>query len=392
MKKTSYLSLSLICLLIIISKGVIAQTYITAFKDGTAFVVKEENIDASSGKHIITEIPQATFGTLWFWTYGNPILSTLGYEREVSESTQAKSIPEILKANLNQPARITLADDRNFDGVTTQVEDNLIIFKTNSGTWLTLTPNQIKTAEIKVAPSVEFQKTEVKKVIELAFGQSSSNETLGMMYLQNGISWVPNYTIELGEDNIARLALRANLMNDGNDIENAYMNLAVGIPNFAYCYLESPLTSRQDMLSFISSLNQYSNAGGVDGYLSLNNRRADITAQSMSNVMLPGEMGIDFSPTAVEGSEAEDLFFYKIDGVNLPKGSRGFYEVLATESEYQDIYEVSLGGNTAYSYYSSEFTFSENINQVWHSIRLKNESELPWTTGTVLLTKNINGL
>lgn len=373
-----------------------AQTHISAFKNGTAFVVKNTKVDASKGHIILETLPQATFGTLWFFANGNTINDVNSYTGEVNKKVEVNSVETILKANVGKAAKITVDDDKIYEGMIHKVEGKLVVFKTNAGTWLSLKPSDIDFVELKSAPNMEYERKETKRVVKINVEKKNKTQDLAMMYLQKGISWVPNYSLELMDNNKARLVLRANVLNDSEDIEDANIDFVVGIPNFAYSYLQSPLVSKQSMANFISILNTNSNIPrGRTTYGNLSNRAdLNITSQSLGNAVVieDGLTDFEFTPMQLDGEQAEDLFFYKAKNISLKKGGRGLYDVLVTDSEYEDIYEVNLHAGPVKKYYAKTFSSTGVVNKVWHSIRLRNESKLPWTTGTVMLTKKLNNV
>lgn len=367
-----------------------AQTQnIAVFKNGMAFFSKSQSLKTENGKIVLQNIPQATFGTLWFYTPDNKIKSISSFTKEIQTKKEVETMLDFLKAGKGKAARLTLWNDKVVDGVVETAEDKLITFKTNTGRWMSLAPSSVRLLELLQKPSSTYQEKEDRRIVELELQQNKASQELDMMYLQKGISWVPSYVIELLDDKKARLTLRAALLNDVEDLKDATINFVVGVPNFAYSYLNSPLTSNDKVAGFINTLNNNSNQYPAQ------RRRADITVQSMSNVMLESSNEeLDFQN--LQGQSAEDLFFYNAKNITLQKGGRAFYDVLQEEQEYEHIYEVLLKENTSrFSYYdnigSTEYS-EQSLNSVWHSIRLKNTSKLPWTTGTVLVTQKIDGV
>jgi hypothetical protein len=228
--------------------------------------------------------------------------------------------------------------------------------------------------------------------LKLEFAKKSTSQALQMMYLAKGISWVPSYHIEMVSENQAKIILRATLMNDLEDLESANMNLVVGVPNFAYTYLQSPLISTEGVLAFLNQLNRYSNQ--YSGSYNRPMGRADITAQSFSNIMVNNEVeNTEDVPTLeTEGKQAEDFFFYQLKNITLKKQGRIFQDILQHSTMYEHLYEVNIKANNTSSYTYQNENATENNNLVNHAILIKNDSKLPWTTGTVLLTKAVDGV
>jgi hypothetical protein len=377
-------------LVIVCSGAVLAQNqHISAFKNGTAFFVKKLKVSPTNGVYTLKEVPQATFGTLWFYAPNNQIQGIQSTTEKIGEKKEIKNLYGTLQGNMGKKLLITLLNDKSYEGIVESLSETLLSFRTTQGKWLQMDYTQVKMIELLEAPAKEFTDFEQKRILQLNFAKNTPSQELEMMYLQKGISWVPSYAIELLSDTKASMLLSATLLNDVEDLENATLNFVVGVPNFAYDYLQSPLTSTQDLLSFINTLNRYSNQFGT-GSLS----RADITRQSMSNVASNDfETEEALAPVEMEGTEAEDLFFYNAQNVSLKKGGRALLDVLQTDIDYQHIYEVNIPTNTENSYaYTREFAEESRISNVWHSIRLKNDSRLPWTTGTVMVTKKIGNI
>lgn len=367
-----------------------AQTSTLAvFKNGTTFFVKKLKVDASTGTWRMKEIPKATFGTLWYTAQGNSIKSIGSFQEEITEKQDVESIFGTLKANIGKRAIISISTsvgnaEKTLDGTIEEVKNTLLLFKTNNQ-WLNIEPSNIKSVMLFEKPATMYDSKVSKRIIQLEFAKPNKEQSLEMMYLQKGITWVPSYAIDLLNDTKAKITLRATLLNDVEDLKNANLNFVVGVPNFAYSYLESPLTSNESVATFINTLNSNSNYYPT-------NRRSDITSQSLSNAMVQynddDEEEINFK--GMDGQDAEDLFFYNLPNVTLPKGGRAFYDILQAEVDYQHIYEIEIKGNTENSNYSKDYTQEEASNEVFHSIRLKNDTKMPWTTGTALITKPIN--
>lgn len=367
-----------------------AQTQIvSAFKNGTGFFIKKITVNAQNGSYLLTQIPEATFGTLWFDAPGNAFKSITAEMGDIKETQTAKTLEDLIRANQGKKASLRLSgENENHTGIIEKIEDDLLIFKTDKGQWLSTSIRSVQSAQLLEKPNTNLEKTTSKRVIALNFESKNTNQALEMMYLQKGISWVPSYLIDINTENKAKLTLRAALLNDAEDLKNASVNFVVGIPNFAYSYLTSPLSSTEGVMRFINTLNGQSNQ------TSSSLGRADITAQSMSNMMIAnGDTGDDTPIIPLEGQQVGDLYFYTAKNVHLPQGGRGLYDVLEADLDFEHIYEVTLAANSTYSSgYGDAYTFEYSKNLVIHSIRFKNTSKYPFTTGTAMVTETKDGI
>lgn len=363
-----------------------AQQRVAIFKNNTAFFIQEKQVDASTKKTRLSEnLPNATFGTLWFYAPNNRITLLQGSTQAIEQELPSGNIKELLIGNVGKSVSLVLDDDTQVQGNIITCNEALLVIKTIQGQWLSLIPQQVKRAAFATNPSLSYSQKTSKRVLDFEFARANNRQNIQMMYLQKGITWLPNYHIALQKEGKAQITLRANLLNDAEDLKNAEVNFVVGIPNFAYEYLPSPLTQSTQVADFVNTLNRRSNNP-------VSMARGDITRQQLSNVAVPSNYAFnETTQEAVEfeglsGKTAEDLFFYQAKDVSIAKGGRAFVDVMQVEVDFEHIYEVALSTNQQQSSYYRQLN-QENINQVWHSIRLHNNSKLPWTTGTALITK-----
>lgn len=366
-----------------------AQTEVAVFKNGTAFLVKKSEINAENANYILKNLPQATFGTLWFAAENNQIKQISTFTDAVKSNVPIETMVGMLMANLNKKG-VFVFGDATIEGTLESIVGTMAVVKTNSGKYYTNELTACKSIEFAEKPTTQIEKKEEKKILQLEFTKKNASQSLQMMYLAKGISWVPSYHIEMMTEAQARVTLSAMLMNDLEDLENANMNLVVGVPNFAYTYLQSPLISNEGVITFLNQLNNNSN----QYYRNQSNSRADIRAQSFSNVMVNDEItdSEEIPALETEGKQAEDLFFYQLKNITLKKNGRAMQDILQHNTSFEHLYEVTINANNTNSYASQNETSIENVNLVKHAILIKNDSKLPWTTGTILLTKSIDGV
>ncbi|OJJ15333.1 hypothetical protein BKI52_38610 [marine bacterium AO1-C] len=387
--KTNYLIISLLAFGLALAgqHPIQAQQNVAVFKNGSAFFVNKMKVDASKGFFLLEKVPAATFGTLWLTAENNTIKGTRSYMEEVAKKMKVTNKKGMVKALIGKSATFTLTNNKTYQGTIQRIDGSMIVFKTG-GKWMTFTTDNIKMMELGQAPATQFVQKEKQRVLRIDFAQARANQTFELMYLQKGISWVPNYSVNLLNDKKAEITLKANLMNDVEDLKDANINFVVGVPNFAYDYLQSPVASTQRVGDFISRLNR-------TGGRFRSSTRADITAQQLSN-----NFSVNTTPVSggglqnLKGQSAEDLFFYNTSKITLKKGDRAFYQIFKAKVNYEHVYEVSFSTNSdrRSSYSKSYSEGPQTVGQVWHSIRLENKTPYPWTTGTALITKPIDGI
>jgi len=66
-----------------------------------------------------------------------------------------------------------------------------------------------------------------------------------MAYLRKGITWIPEYTLKVLDEETAELALRGTLVNEAEDLVHADVNFVVGVPHFVHTDYLAPVAVGQ---------------------------------------------------------------------------------------------------------------------------------------------------
>jgi len=364
---------------------------VSIFKNGSAFFIKNGEVKTKDGSYVMTDnLPRALFGTFWIHSSNDELKHITSYSDIVTTKTEsiARNFVELLQANKGKKMKIHIGKDEVYEGVTEEVivkdakgeeksefNQYVIVFKTGSE-WLSFVPSEIRRIQFLEKPNqvIERETAQSKNVLSVDFTTKKSKQPIDMMYLQNGLNWVPTYLIELTSETRAQLSLRAEVSNNAEDIENADVNFVVGIPNFRYA----------NKLSFL-----------VDFLGMVYPNQPQYTQTFSNNLAAPGmayttdmaeESGVPMGG-GVTGDADEDLFFYNVKNINLKKGGRGQYPVFNKEISIAHIYESNITQNTASTnFYQKEYLFTpDNQNPVFHSIKINNSLDFPWTTGTAMV-------
>src|SRR5262249_25245633 len=79
-----------------------------------------------------------------------------------------------------------------------------------------------------------------------AGGQGGAGKTdIGMAYLRDGITWIPEYSLRILDDNTAELTLRGTLVNEAEDLVHCDVNFVVGVPHFVHTAFIEPIAVGQ---------------------------------------------------------------------------------------------------------------------------------------------------
>lgn len=367
---------------------------VSIFKNGTAFFIKSGKIKTDNSAYRMTEnIPPALFGTYWIISPSGELdfLSSYIDTLAISKKILANSLVEMLNANLGKKVRLDLGKDQIITGTVEALEEDvqepgnastrqIVSFRTDDGKWMTLRNSEIRRIEFAEKPNQRYEQKakKIKAVLQVDFTTEKENQDLDMMYLSRGLNWTPTYLIELIEEEKARLTLRAEVINNVEDLEHADVNFVVGVPNFSYAGKLSPL------VDFPSAGLVYNQTASFPTNFSNTFQTQSISYSIQEDQAFAAPSNAD----GLQGSAEEDLYFYTMEDVNLKKGGRGQYPIFTADINIAHIYECNLPQNNANkNSYQENYLFSPDLNKVFHSIKVVNDTKYPFTTGPALVVK-----
>jgi hypothetical protein len=194
--------------------------------------------------------------------------------------------------------------------------------------------------------------------------------------------------VDITEPNKAKLAAKAEVMDEVCDLDDVDVKLVTGFPNLQFADVASPIAMKENLAQFIQSLIRgQSERGSALGVMS-NAVMAQRMAYDSSG--MAGEAPVMPAYGAAEiGKTAEDLFLYPLDKVRLGKGSVGYFPLFTETVPYRHIYrwEIPDYAKPEGDYYQPNPQQKEPQQEVWHCIRLENGMKLPWTTAPAEIVK-----
>ena len=365
---------------------------VSVFKNGTAFVIRSGQVTPQDGSYRIKSeyLPPALFGTVWLTSPDKNLGAVSTFVDTTEKEIMASDYFTSAKENIGKKASFLLKgskeQDESVSGTIRDARDQMIAIESAEG-WILLPASDIKRIQYQEKPDLTFTRKDAERLMQIDFTSAKPKQTVDFMYLRQGLSWYPQYRIDLTGDDKATLTFRAELANDAEDIDNSEVNFVVGIPNFLFSNMQDPLFNFGSMRPYIDD---FAPRNANQNFLQY---RADM-AQSFSNVIsyesAAGDPAGLPAPVEVEGESQEDLFYYSINGVTLPKGGRAMYTVFSREVEVEHIYESQLPANTMNS--NSYLTEARTLPEpVLHRLKIMNGSTQPFTTGAAMVFRTENG-
>ncbi len=375
---------------------------VALFKNGLGYFTRVGELPNKPGEIEVGPLPAAVHGTLWLgWGEGVQFGNLRSREVVSTDTRDALSVDELIRANIGKRVRITLpGDDKPVIGtilsyskpetptppspymtiVPPRPEGQGVILIKTDGDTLALAPNQLQRIVFLQDPATGVPADTKQVAIAGQLAKAPRNGTISASYLAPGITWAPSYLVDISDDTQAMLTAKAVIINEIEDLSGAQVDLVTGFPHLEFSGIISPLAKKQDLEAFLNSL--YSGASGGM------RREAPVMAQVAYNAAM--DYGAAPTPsygTPAEGTETEDLFFYPLKDVTLARGETGYYPLFSQRIPFEHVYTWEIPDYIdQYDHYQQPSDQQQQI--VWHSLRLTNETGMPWTTAPAETVKD----
>ncbi|MDQ2985367.1 MAG: DUF4139 domain-containing protein [Armatimonadota bacterium] len=353
----------------------LAVSSASLFKNGYAVVVREAPL-RGNGEYVIEDMPQAVLGTMWITaTPGTKISSVIVTNQETTTENPAQTLDEILRANVGRVLRLH-AGGQVLHGKLLSADGQVLVIQEAEGTRVIIKQN---VHEIAADGDIiwKTKATSVKPVMKLNL-TAAQNAKLYVVSLERGLTWMPGYSIDISNERKLELISKATILNDLADLPGIEVRLITGFPNVPFIGYWDPLTSKQSVDQFVNGLMQMGTPDQMRD-------RGIGFANQMSAPAGAGGFDEAFNISPLPGLSAEDLFFYRLPKIEMKKGDRGYFILLAMESDYSHVYEWDIPDKVNSGRYAQEV---EKPGDVWHSLKFKNNSKQPLTTGPATIFKD----
>jgi len=394
---------------------------VAAFKNGLAFVVKQGDVHLEAGVGNLAPLPNATLGSLWIAANdaGASLDEVVAHRYKISGQQNLTALSDVLLANSGKVVTIVDNNQKEYTGeiigfrqaekpsagatsppipsqeglysnalsVVPQphAQPEFLLLKSD-GKLLALYFHNIARVILPADPILQQAQEEERKALRFKIKGVTGHANLTMGYLEHGLGWTPSYLVSLQDDKTAQITMQAVLVDDAEDLKDTDLFFVVGVPNFAYANVPSPMALQQSLLEFMQAAS-----------------RRDDTNARYSNAITGQAIGglLDFEAAAapslastveeLPGAQEEDLFLYSRKKVTLARGERATYNVFSETVNYEHIYEWKLedqprvdGFGIAQNNSNSGSDRSTKDN-VWHALRLKNTTKFPWTSAPTMV-------
>jgi hypothetical protein len=390
-------------------------TAVAAFKNGLAFVVKQGEARLENGIGNLSPVPDATLGSLWIAPNeaGASLDEVVAHRYKISAQHSLTILAEVLLANAGKVVTVIDNSQKEYTGEILGVRQSqksgsppnpadqsfspipvppsqpampeYLLLK-SEGKLLALYFHNIARVILPENPILDHPQEEERKALRFKIRGATGRANLTMGYLEHGLGWTPSYLISLQDDKTARITMQSVLVNDAEDLKDAELFFVVGVPNFAYANIPSPMALEQSLLEFMQAASRKNDASGL-------------YSNALKGQMIGGVMDLEAAtapPLAsgveeLQGAQEEDLFLYNRKNVTLARGERATYNVFSETANYEHIYEWNLEDQPRVDGFGNPLNMPNPgtdrfpKDNIWHSLRLKNSGKFPWTSAPTMV-------
>jgi hypothetical protein len=396
---------------------------VSLFKNGLGFFVWEATIPDKAKTFYAVPPAAASHGTFWIsYPPKVEVESVVAKEIEGKEQVEAATMVDLLKGNIGRKVKVYFTDkpDANVEAkllkVTQEQQNlppnpyapgraiggempgyygirNMVLLGTDEGQ-IAVSADRIARVDFKdkeLAARYEKKSNQVR--LDISLKKAAGGQKIIVSCLAKGATWAPSYMVDITEPNNAKIAAKAEVMDEVCDLNGVDVKFVTGFPNLQFADVVGPIAMKGNLAQFLQSLirgqSERGQAGALGG-VAYNT----VMSQSMEydRMERAGEQPVMPAYGAAEfGKMAEDLFLYPVEKVRLAKGEVGYFPLFTESVPYKHIYRWEIpnyiNAEGGYSYDQSRQQHEPEQQEVWHCIRLDNVMKLPWTTAPAEIVK-----
>ena len=346
---------------------------VAVFKNGLGFFVREGQVGLREGWCVASQVPPAAFGTLAIYSQGDKeLVDVVGSgpgEVVQFDGKDAAAGVEVKRARLEAAKELKIqlqyqqkGQDRNATGKLVSVGPEYAVLEDGANSFAVPIEGVKRMQLLELPLRIHVQGQEEKP---------PERVTLGMAYLRQGITWIPEYTLKVLDQQNAELTLRGTLVNQAEDLIHADVHLVVGVPHFVHTDFLAPIAVGQLIRSIGAAVPQAVATQVM-------NRAAIVSNSQVAQQFdaATGEAAEAAKPHGLEetlgnlphldSAAGTDYTVYTKTNLTLRQGEKAILTLFTKKIGYSHIYRWSPPA------------------AMEHSLVLHNATDTAWTTGPCL--------
>lgn len=349
---------------------------VSVFKNGLGFFVREGEVELRDGWCVADKVPPAAFGTLAIYTTSEDgFVDIVGagqgevvHFNDEDEKSDAATIRKRLEQIVHLRVKIGYKQnqkDRTASGKLVSVGPKFLILE-----------EEDKIFAVPVEGVVSYQLLDKGMRIHVAKekdgGALNGKASVGIAHLQKGITWIPDYTLKILNDEEAELICRGTLVNEAEDLIHCDVNFVVGLPHFVHTNHMAPLAVGQVIRSLAVSSTPVSLGNAIMNRSQLVQNVAPIVNTHPRpntpavTAAQPTNLSRMISQLPMSVGASKDYTVYTKKDLTVRRGEKALVTLFRTKIRY-----------------SHRYTWNTS-REVEHFFMLHNSTKTAWTTGPCL--------
>ena len=350
-------------------------TSVSVFKNGLGFFKREGTAARRDGWVMAERIPPAKFGTLAIYSHdedefvdivGSGPGEIVDFDGVDSEDTLAErqkrlKAAEKLKVHLSYTEN---GSSRKAAGTIVSAGDEFTILDTGS-----------QSIAVPIATVSRMQMLEMPLRIHVDGDEKndSADTKIGVAYLSGGITWIPEYSVKILDEETAELTLRGTLVNEAEDLVHCDINFVVGVPHFTHTDYLAPIAVGQVIRTIGTAVapkhlrTQIMNRGAIVGNYNTSDqsRTPDVVERRAKDG--PGNLrAATGNLPQITSAGGSDYTVYTKEDLTIRRGEKAIVTLFKQKIRYTHTYRWSPP------------------SRIRHYLQLHNDGDTAWTTGTYL--------
>ena len=354
---------------------------VAVFKNGLGFVMREGEVELRDGWCLAREIPPAAFGTLAIYARDEEatvdVVGSGPGEVVEFDGRDAPNDPAAKRARLEAAKGFKVelhyehkGQDRAAAGELVSVGPEFVVLEDRSNSFA-----------VPIGGITRMQVLELPLRIHVLGPKDDPPDRvmLGMAYLRKGITWIPDYTLEILDDQTAELTLRGTLVNEAEDLIHTDVHLVVGVPHFVHTEYMAPIAVGQVIRAIGAGV---AGQGAVPQAVTTQiMTRAAIVANTATAPQFDQPSPVVETPVdhgggnleatlgnlpQMEGAAGTDYTVYTKNDLTLRRGEKAIITLFTKKIGYSHLYRWSPP------------------ERMEHFLVLRNTTDTAWTTGPCL--------
>jgi len=347
-------------------------TSVAVFKNGLGFFLREGEVKLRDGWCVARQVPPAAFGTFAIYSHNEKhLVDVVGSGpgeivdfdgedagKDIATKRARLGASRSLKMQLTYTHR---GNKRTASGKLLSVGPDYAVLESDANTFAVpvkgITRMQILELPIRVHVAGEAK-------------QPAASTKLGMAYLRKGVTWIPEYTLKILDDETAELTLRGTFVNEAEDLVHCDVHFVVGVPHFLHTNYLAPIAVGQVIRTISAAVAPQAIRTQIMNRAALASHQGrGLARRVVDQPVRPAGRDVRSvlgSLPKMGGAAATDFTVYTRKDLTVRRGEKAIVTLFVKKIRYSHIYRWTPPG------------------KIGHFFVLHNNTDTAWTTGPCL--------